>query len=43
VISVDPDVLTPVSERLRVDHDFVVDVGHLTIFGICGDHRGDHR
>jgi Fur family transcriptional regulator, ferric uptake regulator len=38
VISVDPDVLTPVSERLAADHGFTVDVGHLTVFGICGDH-----
>ncbi len=38
VISVDPDVLAPVSERLAADHDFTVDVGHLTIFGTCGDH-----
>jgi len=38
VISVDPDVLTPVSERLVADHDFTIDVGHLTVFGTCGDH-----
>src|ERR1700755_3282317 len=38
VISVDPDVLAPVSERLAADHGFTVDVGHLTVFGICGDH-----
>ena len=38
VISVDPDVLTPVSERLAADHGFTVDVGHLTVFGTCGDH-----
>jgi Fur family ferric uptake transcriptional regulator len=39
VISVDPDVLTPVTDRLAADHDFTVDVGHLTVFGTCGDHR----
>jgi Fur family ferric uptake transcriptional regulator len=39
VISVDPDVLTPVAERLEADHGFTIDVGHLTVFGICGDHR----
>jgi Fur family ferric uptake transcriptional regulator len=38
VISVDPDVLRPVSERLAADHGFTVDVGHLTVFGTCGDH-----
>lgn len=39
VISVDPDVLTPVTERLEAEHGFTVDVGHLTIFGTCGEHR----
>jgi Fur family transcriptional regulator, ferric uptake regulator len=39
VISVDPDVLSTLSERLQADHGFTVDVGHLTIFGTCGDHR----
>jgi Fur family ferric uptake transcriptional regulator len=39
VISVDPDVLTPVAERLEADHGFTVDIGHLTVFGTCGDHR----
>jgi len=39
VISVDPDVLTPVAERLEADHGFTIDVGHLTVFGTCGDHR----
>ncbi len=38
VISVDPDVLSPVSERLVADHGFTVDIGHLTVFGTCGDH-----
>ncbi len=35
VTSVDPGVLSPLGDRLRVDHDFVPDVGHLTIFGHC--------
>jgi Fur family ferric uptake transcriptional regulator len=39
VISVDPDVLNPVAERLEADHGFTIDVGHLTVFGTCGDHR----
>jgi Fur family ferric uptake transcriptional regulator len=35
VVSVDPDVLTPVLDRLRADHGFTADVGHLTVFGSC--------
>jgi hypothetical protein len=31
-------VLSPVSERLKAEHDFTVDIGHLTVFGLCGDH-----
>ena len=37
ITSVAPDVITPLGERLRDEHDFVVDVGHLTIFGHCVD------
>ena len=37
VISVDPDVLTPVTDRLAADLGFSVDVGHLTVFGSCGE------
>ncbi|WP_028650247.1 Fur family transcriptional regulator [Nocardioides halotolerans] len=36
VVSVDPDVLSPLLERLRADHAFTADVGHLTVFGTCG-------
>jgi Fur family transcriptional regulator, ferric uptake regulator len=36
-ISVDPDVLAPVLDRLSADHGFAVDVGHLTVFGLCPD------
>jgi Fur family ferric uptake transcriptional regulator len=36
-ISVDPDVLTPVTERLSSDYGFAVDIGHLTVFGLCAD------
>ena len=39
VISVDPDVLKPLLSRLKADHGFTVDVGHLTVFGTCGDHE----
>ncbi len=35
VISVDPDVLRPLLDRLDTDHGFVADVGHLTVFGRC--------
>jgi Fur family ferric uptake transcriptional regulator len=35
VVSVDPDVLQPLVDGLRADQDFVVDVGHLTVFGTC--------
>ena len=38
VISVDPDVLSPVADRLAAEHGFSIDVGHLTVFGTCGDH-----
>ena len=38
VISVDPDVLAPVSERLKAEHGFTIDVGHLTVFGRCAEH-----
>lgn len=36
VISVDPDVLSPLAATLAADHGFRVDVGHLTVFGDCG-------
>lgn len=35
VESVGPDVLTSLRDTLRDDHSFVVDVGHLTVFGTC--------
>ncbi len=35
IVSVGPDMLTPVTERLREAHNFSVDVGHLTVFGSC--------
>jgi Fur family transcriptional regulator, ferric uptake regulator len=37
VISVDPDVLQPLVTRLRHDHGFEPDVGHLTVHGTCHD------
>ena len=35
VVSVDPDVVGPLAERLRAEHGFVLDVGHLAVFGQC--------
>ncbi|GAB2456601.1 transcriptional repressor [Nocardioides hungaricus] len=35
VVSVDPDVVAPLAERLRAEEGFVIDVGHLAIFGVC--------
>ena len=39
VISVDPDVLSPLLDRLDADHGFTADVGHLTVFGTCASCR----
>ena len=35
VLSVDPDVVAPFAARLREEQGFVIDVGHLAIFGEC--------
>ena len=35
VVSVDPHMLDQLSADLREQHDFVIDVGHLTVFGAC--------
>jgi Fur family ferric uptake transcriptional regulator len=35
VVSVDPEVLAPLASRLREEQGFVIDVGHLAIFGEC--------
>lgn len=35
VISVDPDVLQPLVTRLRDDHGFEPDIGHLAVHGTC--------
>jgi len=32
-----PSVLRPVIERLREEQGFRVDVGHVSLFGVCGD------
>jgi Fur family ferric uptake transcriptional regulator len=44
VISVDPDVVAPLAAELREAHGFVLDVGHLAVFGHCvdcGDDEGE--
>ena len=35
VVSVDPDVVAPLAERLEREQGFVLDVGHLAVFGRC--------
>lgn len=35
VASVDPEVVAPLAGRLREEQGFVIDVGHLAIFGEC--------
>ena len=37
VISVGPDVVAPLADRLEREQGFVIDVGHLTVFGRCTD------
>jgi Fur family ferric uptake transcriptional regulator len=41
VISVDPTVLEPLLARLRDDHGFSADIGHLTVFGRCDQCQED--
>ena len=41
VVSVDPDVLEPLTTRLRDELGFEPDIGHLTVFGRCVDCQGD--
>jgi Fur family ferric uptake transcriptional regulator len=40
VVSVDPGVLDDLTATLRAQHAFVVDIGHLTVFGHCVECRG---
>jgi Fur family ferric uptake transcriptional regulator len=37
IIEVDPDVLRPVTDRLREQRGFRVDIGHVALFGVCAD------
>ncbi|WP_243059083.1 Fur family transcriptional regulator [Nocardioides sp. SR21] len=41
VQSVDPEVVAPFAEQLREQRDFVIDVGHLAIFGTCVECESD--
>jgi Fur family transcriptional regulator, ferric uptake regulator len=36
IAEVDPSVLRPVTEQLQQEQDFRVDVGHVSLFGVCG-------
>ena len=38
VVTVEPDVVAPLLDRLEGEFAFVADVGHLTIFGRCAEH-----
>ncbi|CAI9410579.1 Fur family transcriptional regulator [Nocardioides sp. T2.26MG-1] len=37
VVSVDPEVVAPLADRLMREQRFVIDVGHLAVFGRCTD------
>jgi Fur family ferric uptake transcriptional regulator len=37
IIEVAPDVLQPVTDRLREQRGFRVDIGHVALFGVCAD------
>ncbi|HEY0953047.1 transcriptional repressor [Nocardioides sp.] len=37
VVSVDPEVVAPLAERLMREQGFVIDIGHLAVFGRCTD------
>lgn len=37
ISEVDPSVMRPVTDRLLADRGFRVDVGHVSLFGVCGD------
>jgi Fur family ferric uptake transcriptional regulator len=43
VESVGPDMLQPLTDRLRGEHNFSVDVGHLTVFGTCVECPAERR
>jgi Fur family ferric uptake transcriptional regulator len=37
ITEVDPGVMRPVTERLLAEQGFRVDVGHVSLFGVCGN------
>ncbi|GGK82683.1 Fur family transcriptional regulator [Mangrovihabitans endophyticus] len=37
VAEMDTSVMHPVTDQLRDERDFRVDVGHVSLFGVCGD------
>jgi Fur family transcriptional regulator, ferric uptake regulator len=37
IAEVDPSVMRPVTDRLLAERSFRVDVGHVSLFGECGD------
>ena len=37
VDEIDPEVLAPLAEQLRGERGFRVDIGHVALFGLCGD------
>jgi Fur family ferric uptake transcriptional regulator len=37
IIEVAPEVLQPVTDRLREQRGFRVDIGHVALFGVCAD------
>src|SRR4051794_32071508 len=43
VVSVGPDVVAPLAERLQREQGFVIDVGHLAVFGRCVSCENDEE
>ncbi|GLY23531.1 Fur family transcriptional regulator [Micromonospora echinospora] len=40
---VEPELLRPVADRLAAERGFQADIGHVALFGICGDcGNGEH-
>lgn len=37
VVSVDPEVVAPLAEQFAREQGFVIDIGHLAVFGRCTD------
>jgi Fur family ferric uptake transcriptional regulator len=37
VNDMDPDLLRPLADRLCAERGFRVDIGHVALFGVCGD------